>query len=198
MRRSKWLILVILLWLAYVFFSIFNFPAGNLSDSADTAIVLGAAVYQSKPSPVFAERINHAINLYHAGKIKKIIFTGGAAKREDLTDNIQHPFAESVVARDYAISKKVSADDIFIEATSVTTRENLLNAKVILDTQQLKSAFIVSDPLHLKRALLMAKDLDIEASPSGTPTSRYKSIKKKLPFALRELYFYHHYLLFSQ
>ena len=197
-RRSKWLIAAILLWLIYTFISIFNYPSGNLSDSADAAIVLGAAVYKSKPSPVFAERINHAINLYHSGKIQKLIFTGGIADDQNNQQNKdQDSLAESVVARDYAISKKVNPNDIFIETSSVTTHENLIYAKPILEKQNLKTVLIVSDPLHLKRAMLMSKGLNIDAKTSATPSSRYQSFKKKLPFALRELYFYHHYLLFS-
>ena len=203
MRRSKWLIAAILLWLIYLFISIYNFPAGKLTDTADAAIVLGAAVDQSKPSPVFAERIHHAINLYHEGKVKKLVFTGGIAniisnqQNQDQNKN-QKAYAESIVAQDYAISKQVSPDDIFIETNSVTTRENLIYAKQILKKQKLKTVLIVSDPLHLKRAMLMSKGLNIEAKPSATTTSRYQSVKKKLPFALRELYFYHHYLLFSE
>lgn len=198
-RRSKWLIAAILFWLIYLFFSIFNFPAGNLTNTADAAVVLGAAVYKSKPSPVFTERIHHAINLYHAGKVQKIVFTGGiGGKTLNEKNKDQSLFAESVVARDYAISKKVRADDIFIETSSVTTRENLVYAKQILEKNSLRTALIVSDPLHLKRAMLMAEGLNIEAKPSATPSSRYQSFKKKLPFALRELYFYHHYLLFKE
>lgn len=194
-RRSKWIIAATLLWLVYVFVSIFNYPDGNLTDSADAAIVLGAAVYGSKPSPVFAERINHAINLYHAGKVQKIVFTGSRADKD--SKEINH-IAESVVARDYAIEKQVKADDILIETSSVTTRENLTYAKQVFEQNKINTVLIVSDPLHLKRAMLMSKDLNIEAKPSATPTSRYQSFKKKLPFALRELYFYHHYLLFSE
>ncbi|MBK1833919.1 hypothetical protein JIN78_07600 [Roseibacillus ishigakijimensis] len=59
----------------------------------------------------------------------------------------------------------------------------------------LKSAIIVSDPLHLKRASLMAKDLGIRSVTSPTPTSRYRSLKTKLPFLQREIYFYHHYAI---
>ena len=181
---------LLLVWLFYLFYSILSFPVGKLSDSADAAIVLGAAVYDSKPSPVFAERLNHAINLYHKAKVRKLIFTGGTLDK--------YTQAESTVARDFAINKKVNNDDIYIETKSLTTLENLTNAHEILKQQNLKSALIISDNLHLKRAMLMTKELNINATPSATPTSRYQSLKTRLPFAFRELYFYHHYLLFSK
>jgi uncharacterized SAM-binding protein YcdF (DUF218 family) len=58
----------------------------------------------------------------------------------------------------------------------------------------IESAVVVSDPLHMKRAMMMADDLGIVAASSPTPTSRYRSLKTKLRFLLRELYFIHHYL----
>lgn len=186
----KWLLLLILIWLGYLLFSILNYPAGKISDSADAAIVLGAAVYDSKPSPVFKERLNHAIHLYLTDKVDKLIFTGGTTDENIL--------AESLVARAYSISKRVKADDIFIETKSVTTKQNLKYALPILEQEKISSVLIISDSLHLKRAMLMAKDIDINAKPSATPSSRYQSLKTKLPFALRELYFYHHYLLFDE
>lgn len=189
-KSFKIFLLLVFIWLGYLFVSIINYPSGKMSDSADAAIVLGAAVYASKPSPVFKERLNHAINLYHSNKVGSLIFTGG-------TTDTNTP-AESIVAREYALRNNVKADDIFIEAESVTTKQNLLNALLIIKQENFSSILIISDPLHLKRAMMMAKDLNINAKPSATPSSRYQSLKTKLPFALRELYFYHHYLLFSE
>ena len=185
----KYLSGIIILWLCYLIFSIMNFPSGTLSDSAEAAIILGAAVNDEKPSPVFKERIKHAINLYHAGKVDKLIFTGG------IGDNKK--YAESAVARDFAIQQKVKADDILIETASLTTRENLIYAQQILQKEKIATALIISDALHLKRTMIMVRDMNIEAKPSATPTSRYQSLKKQFPFALREAYFYHHYLLFG-
>jgi len=189
-KPLKWLFILSLIWIVYLLVTIFNYPEGKLSDTADAAIVLGAAVYGSKPSPVFAERINHAINLYQAGNIKKLIFTGGT--RDENTPT------ESSVARDYAISKNVKDSDIFIETSSLTTKENLIYAQTIINREKLNTILIISDALHLKRAVRIAHDLHINAKASATPTSRYQSVKTRLPFALRELYFYHHYLLFSE
>lgn len=186
---GKWFLALAVLWLVCMFLTILNYPEGKLSDRAGAAIVLGAATYKTIPSPVFAERINHAVDLYHLGMVSKLIFTGGAREK--------HELAESIVAMNYALEKKVSSGDIFIETSSLTTHENLLNAKPILEREKIESVLVISDALHLKRAMLMAKKLNIQVIPSGTPTTLYKSLRTKLPFALRELYFYHHYLLFS-
>ncbi|MBF2062969.1 MAG: YdcF family protein [Calothrix sp. C42_A2020_038] len=157
--------------------------------SADAAIVLGAEVWQEKPSPVFRERINHAINLYKQGKVSSIIFTGGIGDDKDI--------AEATVGKDYAIANGVNESDILIETRSRTTLQNLKNAKTVASSEQLSEFLIVSDPLHLKRATLMARDLGMNAYPSATPTTRYQSAESKLKFLIRETSAYFIYLIYK-
>jgi uncharacterized SAM-binding protein YcdF (DUF218 family) len=155
---------------------------------ADVAIVLGAATYDGKVSPVYKERINHAIDLYVDGYVKKIIMTGAKAKDNSVSD--------ANAAKQYAINKGVLAEDILIEEKSTITQENLSNAKIIMNKNDMKTAIIVSDPLHMKRSMLLAKDVGIKAYSSPTPTTKYISLKTKLPFLARELFFYIGYKIY--
>ncbi len=156
---------------------------------ADAAIVLGAEVWGNEPSPVFRERINHAINLYKNRDIRIIILTGGVGAGKELS--------EADVGKRYAITNGVKEDNILTETKSRTTRQNLLNAKAITDSKQFIKVLIVSDPLHMKRAILMARDIGIDAYPSPTPTTRYRNFKSQFQFLLRETYFYFVYLIFK-
>lgn len=149
--------------------------------------MLGAAVVGAAPSPVFEERIKHAVELHRAGQVRTLIFTGGLGTGE------RH--AESTVGQRYALGLGVPAQDIATETRSRTTHGNLYEARRIIRARRLRSAVIVSDPLHLKRALKMGRDLGIQASGSPTPTTRYRTWRTKSGFLLRELYFYHHYLV---
>jgi uncharacterized SAM-binding protein YcdF (DUF218 family) len=164
-------------------FSIYSYGNTNFVIKGDAAIVLGAAVWGDKPSPVFRERINHAINLYKTAMVRKIIFTGGVGENDEL--------AEAIVGKRYAQARGVKPGDILIETESRTTHQNLLNAReVAFKYSSLTKFLIVSDPLHLKRAVLMAQDLGMEAYPSPTPTTRYRSFKSQFQFLIRETYFY--------
>lgn len=192
-RPTKWLLAMfclLLLWLSYVTVSILTFPVGPSAEKADAAIVLGAGIRRSKPSPVFAERIHHAVELYLTDRIQKIIFTGGIGPNETM--------AESIVAATYAKQLGVEPDDIFTESKSTTTSENLRCAQPIIERETLADLLIVSDSLHLKRAMLIAVDIGMSASASATPTSRYQSLRTRLPFAFRETYYFHQYLVFSR
>ena len=51
-----------------------------------------------------------------------------------------------------------------------------------MDEYGYETAIIVSDPLHMKRALLLAEDAGITAYSSPTPTTRYVSLRTKIPF----------------
>jgi vancomycin permeability regulator SanA len=87
-----------LLGVAWQIVSYGNLPAG---DDADAAIVLGAAAWGNKPSPVYRERINEAIALYKAGRVRYLVFTGG-------TPAPGYP-AEGEVGRKFAIEHGVPA-----------------------------------------------------------------------------------------
>ncbi|MBD6615205.1 YdcF family protein [Komarekiella sp. 'clone 1'] len=161
--------------------------SSNINNKAEAAIVLGAAVWGEEPSPVFRERINHAINLYKNGDVSTIIFTGGVGDRNEP--------AEAIVGKNYAIAQRVKAANILIETQSRTTSQNLKNALKVGSDNQLTKFLIVSDPLHMKRAVLMARDLGMDAYPSPTPTTRYRSFHSQMEFLMRETYFYLVYLV---
>lgn len=179
------LVLLPLAWLLVLSTAIWSYGARDHAEKSDCAIVLGAAVYGDRPSPVFEERIRHAVALYQTGLVAKIIFTGGCGTGAD--------HAESEVAAAYAIQAGVPADATFTERRSRTTQQNLAEAKLLMDAHGLRTAILVSDPLHMRRAMWMAGDLGIAAVSSPTPTTRYRSLKTRLEFLRHELYYWHHY-----
>ncbi|MBD2360499.1 YdcF family protein [Anabaena minutissima FACHB-250] len=169
--------------------SIYFYGSTTQNLKADAAIILGAAVWGKEPSPVFRERINHAVDLYKNGDVKQMIFTGGIGDKDEP--------AEAIVGKNYAIQQGVKTADILTETQSRTTHQNLKNAGEIASLHQLTKCLIVSDPLHLKRAVWMARDLGMDAYPSPTPTTRYRSLQSQIPFLMRETYFYFVYLIFK-
>ena len=181
------LLIIILAYLVVTTASIISFSGKDETRSADAAIVLGASVYDNSPSPVFRERINHAVELYNDGYVQAIIMTGGVGE-----GNIR---SEADIAREYAEQQGIPADAIYVEEESHITAENIENAKQLMGEQNMNTSLIVSDPLHMKRAMLYAKDLDMTAYSSPTPTSMYRSWKTKLPFLAREEFFYIGYRL---
>jgi uncharacterized SAM-binding protein YcdF (DUF218 family) len=170
-------------------FSICSFSHVNELTNADAAVILGASVWNDKPSPVFQERINHGIWLYKNGYVKYLIFTGGTGKNSNIS--------ESFVAMNYAIENSIPIEKIFIEEKSRVTFENIFYARNIIRNKNFSKSIIVSDPLHMKRAITMARDLNLDVYPSPTPTTRYISLKTKLNFLFYELFYYIFYELYK-
>ena len=171
----------IFIYVIFTAFSIYSFSRIDETTNADAAIVLGASVWNNKPSPVFQERINHGIWLYQNGFVNYLIFTGGVGKESNIS--------ESSVAKNYAINKGIPNENIFIEEKSKITFENILYANNIIKNNNLNNVIIVSDPMHMKRSITMANDFNLNAYSSPTPTTQYISFKTKASFLFYELFF---------
>ncbi|WP_422657412.1 YdcF family protein [Paenibacillus sp. EC2-1] len=183
------LLAIIVMIVGYTAYSIWTFGQKSELIHADAAIVLGAATDGEEPSPVLKGRIDHAVRLYNGGYVNQIIFTGGSGDKGAISE------AES--SQKYALKQGVAAEDIIIEITSTITEENLQNAKIAAAEVGVSSFLLVSDPLHMKRAMLLARDLDMNVHASPTTTSAYRSMRTKLPFLAREVFFYIGYRLVS-
>lgn len=177
------LLLLLALWLVAVASYIVWVGERDQAAPADAIIVLGAAAYDARPSPVFAERIRHGIDLYRRGLARHLIFTGGFGKGAR--------FSESQVAQRYALKHGVPKQAILIETRSRTTQQNLQQAAALMKAHGFERAIIVSDPLHMARALRLAREAGIDALGSSTPTSRFRSFETRKRFLLQEVYFFH-------
>ena len=175
-----WLLVIAIFWCAGIGAMIVRRAALDETRKVDAAIVMGAAAYGDKPSPVFEQRITHGISLYKKGMVRKLILTGGFG------DGAQ--MSESEVARRYAVEQGVPDRDILLEKVSRTTLENLQQARDIMKKQGLSEALLVSDPMHMERAARMMHDLGVKAYCSPTPTSKYESSMAKAGFLFREIY----------
>jgi uncharacterized SAM-binding protein YcdF (DUF218 family) len=187
-RLALWLPLSMAMWLVVIGAIIWRYGSADNAVPSDCIIVLGAAVRGDSPSPVFEERIRHGADLYVRGLASRLLLTGGFG--------VGATNSESQVASAFAQTLGVKKTDILIEENSHTTYQNLVEAELIMQRNGLRSAILVSDPLHMKRAMSMARDLGIQATSSPTPTSRYQSLRARLGFLLREIYFWHYNALF--
>ena len=131
------------------------------------------------------ERINHAVELYRSGAVNFILMTGGKGLGERVT--------EADAGRAQAIASGVPAEAVLVETQSRDTQENLANVKPIVMAHGFGRVLIVSDPLHMARAMQMASAAGLDAAPSPTPTSRYRTLVSQLPMLIRETYFNLHY-----
>jgi uncharacterized SAM-binding protein YcdF (DUF218 family) len=130
---------------------------------ADAIVVLGAAEYDGRPSPVFRARLDHAVSLYKAGLAPFLVVTGGKASGDRTT--------EAAVAREFAIGHGVPVDAILVEDHGRTTLESVRSVGDLLRRRGLRDAVFVSDRAHMLRVLRMARDQGLTSFGSPTTTS---------------------------
>ena len=114
--------------------------AGELP--ADCALVFGAAVHKgNRAGPGITRRTHTAVDLYHRGDVRTLIFTGGkgSAKLD----------AEAKIMQKLATSLGVHQDDIRIEDRARSTWQNLLYSKSFVE--DCNSIVAISDRYHLGR-----------------------------------------------
>lgn len=121
------------------------------------AVVLGAAVWPGeRPSPTLARRALHAVTLYEAGAVDAILGCGGIGR---------HPPCEAEVILRLCRGAGVPETALLLEQESSTTRQNLLNAKPIVERLG-ACAVIVTDLYHAPRARLVARQIGLAATHS--------------------------------
>lgn len=126
---------------------------------ADIIIVLGAAEYRGRPSPVLKARLDHALELWERGLAPRILTTGGAGG-----DPV---FTEGEVGRDYLVRKGVPAEAILVEPEGESTAHSTAAAAEIMRKLNLRSAIVVSDGYHIYRVkkMLEFRGIDVYGSP---------------------------------
>ena len=126
---------------------------------ADAILVLGAAEYRGRPSPVLKARLDHALDLYQRKMAPVLITSGGAGGDPDYT--------EGGVGRSYLIARNVPSEAILVEPEGETTAHSIAAAGEILERMGFKSCILVSDGYHIFRAkkMLESRGIMVFGSP---------------------------------
>jgi vancomycin permeability regulator SanA len=156
-------------------------------DHADVIVVLGAAQYNGRPSPVFEGRLKQAALLYQEDRSPRVLVLG-SNQPGDMT-------TEADAGRDFLIAEGLPANAVFADPRGHTTYESLEAAARFMKERDLHSAFLVSDPWHNLRIKRMAGDLGIQAYASATWHSAARSEGTRFTGYVRETFAYLYYRL---
>ena len=136
----------------------------NLEEArpADVILVLGAAEYRGRPSPILEARLNHALFLYRQGLAPRIITTGGKGG--------DPMFTEGEVGRAYLSRHGIPSEAIIVESEGETTVHSTAAAAEIMRRMNLHSCIVVSDGYHIYRVkrMLQFQGIDVYGSPRPT------------------------------
>jgi uncharacterized SAM-binding protein YcdF (DUF218 family) len=130
---------------------------------ANAIVVLGAAQYAGKPSPVLRARLDHALALWQRHLAQLLILTGGTGTGDTTS--------EAAVGRTYAIKHGVPDTVILMETEGRTTSESMRAVAAMLEARGLQTALLVSDPFHMLRLRILARRFGFTPYTSPTRTS---------------------------
>lgn len=156
-------VLVVLLGTYYVVTLLQVWSTGR-SDQArrvDAIVVLGAAQYDGRPSPVLAARLDHALELWQRGLAPTVVVTGGKQPGDR--------FTEADASRRYLVDRGVPEAAILDEHTSHNSYDSLVGVRDVVGRGA--RVLLVSDPFHSLRIRLVAEELGMVGYVSPTRTS---------------------------
>jgi uncharacterized SAM-binding protein YcdF (DUF218 family) len=153
---------------AYVFITFIQVWQASNDDAAqsvDAIVVLGAAQYDGRPSPILEARLDHALELYRGGYADLIVTTGANQPGDR--------FTQGFAGFEYLRNEGVPEEAILIVVDGTDTWEELSATANVLRQRGKSSVLLVSDPYHNLRAVAVAEEVGLEAyaSAADTPSS---------------------------
>jgi vancomycin permeability regulator SanA len=130
------------------------------------AIVFGAAAWGKAPSPIFADRLQTAAELYFLGKAQKILISG---------DNSELRYNEPVVGQQFLLELGVPADDIALDYAGFRTYDTCARARAIFGIEQ---AILITQRFHLPRALFLCSLQGIDSVGIAADRRRYRDLER--------------------
>ena len=126
-------------------------------------VVLGAAQYVGRPSPVLRARLDHALALWRRGLAPIMIVTGGTGTGDTTS--------EAAVSQRYVVQHGVPEQAVLLETEGRTTSESMAGVAALMNSLSRRDVLLVSDPFHMLRLTIIARRHGLEPFASPTPTS---------------------------
>lgn len=142
--------------------SVLWFASRDRAVHADAIMVMGAAQYRGRPSPVLRARLDHAVGLFAQGYASRVVLTGGIAEGDTAS--------EAAVSRSYVLREGVPDSSLLLENDGRTTSQSIRAVAQLLRARGMDSVIVVSDPFHVFRASILARrhGLHVVTSPTRT------------------------------
>jgi vancomycin permeability regulator SanA len=180
MRWVRWVAIVLVIVVAYPLWigtEVWRQSHRDEIRYSDAIVVLGAAQYQGRPSPVYKARLDHAAYLYHEGVAEKVVVTGGKRKGDR--------FTEAETGFIYLDASGVPPEDLLMEQKGKNSLESLRNVWELTRGEGIETLVLVSDPLHSERIERIATDLGFEEV--HTSPASYTQLRRSRATKLKEL-----------
>jgi uncharacterized SAM-binding protein YcdF (DUF218 family) len=177
LRGAIFILLLLLAYPAWLAFQVWQQSHRDEVHSADAIVVLGAAQYNGRPSPILQARLDHALYLFNEQVSGKVIVTGGKQSGDR--------FTEAEAAHGYLVENGIPTERILEEERGRTTYQSLKRVADIAQEENIDAVLLVSDPLHSERVKRMAADLGFDQA--YTSPASYVQLNRSRETKAKEL-----------
>jgi uncharacterized SAM-binding protein YcdF (DUF218 family) len=169
-RVGAVLVAAVVLYMVVTFVQVWRASSRDEAREVEAIVVLGAAQYDGRPSPVLRARLDHAAELYERGLAERVVVTGGKQTGDRVT--------EATVSADYLARRGVPESSILREVKGRTSWQQLAAAAHFLRDRGITKVLLVSDGFHAARIAAIADELGLEAYTSPAPDSPIRGVRK--------------------
>lgn len=169
---------VAVLYTAVTFVQVWQASRRDEARKADAIVVLGAAQYDGRPSPVLRARLDHAARLHQQRVASVIVVTGGRRPGDR--------FSEAQASARYLVDRHgVPEEAVLWEPYGKSSWEQIASAARFLQRRGMREVVLVSDPFHAARIAAIADERGLDAGTSPTRTSPIRGIEQA-PYLAKE------------
>lgn len=173
LRRRRWwrpwpakvawgVLAVLTLYVGVTFVQVWMASNRDSHPSVDAIVVLGAAQYNGRPSPVLQARLRHGLELYRQHVAPVIVVTGGRQAGDNYT--------EATTGYNWLRAHGVPDSAIRQEVKGHNTYESLAAVAGFGKGQGMHTVVLVSDNYHAARLAAIARETGL--SPHVSPAGR--------------------------
>ncbi len=177
LRAAGLLLGVLILYLAVTFVQVYQASGDDDARRTEAIVVLGAAQYNGRPSPVLEARLRHGLDLYRRGLAPVMVVTGGRRSGDT--------FTEATAGYNWLRDRGVPDDAILKEVDGRNTWESLSAVARFLRSRGIDEVVLVSDNYHALRLEEVAREVGLDASISPAAAEGHRS-DRRLRSVLRE------------
>lgn len=152
------MVVLLVVYVAVTFVQVWQATDRDSHEPAQAIIVLGAAQYDGRPSPVLRGRLEHVLDLYEQGVAPTIVVTGGKRAGDR--------FTEAAAGFQFLREHGVPESAILREEYGLNTWNQLAAATRLLRVRGIEDAVLVSDDYHAYRLDRIAHELGLDAQVS--------------------------------
>jgi uncharacterized SAM-binding protein YcdF (DUF218 family) len=152
---------LVVFYFVLTFVQVWSASHSSGRDHAEAIVVLGAAQYNGRPSPVLRARLDHAVELYEAGAAPEVWVTGGRLPGDR--------FTEASASAGYLISAGIPEDALQLESGGTSSWESLAAVARLLRQRGITDVLLVSSPYHALRTEQIAAEVGLHGDASPAP-----------------------------